>query len=506
MDTFVPIFAMADSYKASHFLMYPECSKMIAYGEFRTPMQGMKTDGIQDNRFVFYGMRHYIENYICKKWTLHDMEMAEMFFSTHNTQSSAYPFPKDLFESFITHNNGYFPVTIHALPEGTVAYTRTPVFMITAQDKYARLCTYLETLLTMVWYGSSVATISRYTKDIIKEGFVKSVDNELSYIMNSRLHDFGFRGCASVEQAMIGGSAHLLSFGGSDNMAACYHAQYNLNNKIPVANSIPAAEHSVMTAWCNEKEAMKNQVEVFGHGIFSVVMDSYDYDNALDTILPTISDAIKEKGGFIVIRPDSGDAIDQVVKGLKAAEKCFDTSLNSKGYKILHGAVVLQGDGIDYEKIREIQENVIGNGFSATCVAYGMGGNLLQKVNRDTMSFATKLCYIETQDGQSRDVMKTPRSGTGKTSLPGELFVGREAPGKPIMVYAKNEEICQQLENAMRLVYDNGPVPDAFDDIRTIRTRLEYEWSVVPPRGNPISKGLAAKIQQILIDRGHTAK
>jgi len=149
----------------------------------------------------------------------------------------------------------------------------------------------------------------------------------------------------------------------------------------------------------------------------------------------------------------------------------FRYRCNSKGYKILHGAVVLQGDGIDYATIREIQ--VIGNGFSATCVAYGMGGNLLQKVNRDTMSFATKLCYIETQDGQSRDVMKTPKSGTGKTSLPGELFVGREATGKPIMVYAKNEEICLQLENAMRLVIDNGPVADAFDDISTIRARLE---------------------------------
>jgi nicotinamide phosphoribosyltransferase len=378
--------------------------------------------------------------------------------------------------------------------------------MITAQDKYARLCTYLETLLTMVWYGSSVATISRYTKDVIKEGFAQSVDDELNPIINSRLHDFGFRGCTSVEQAIIGGSAHLLSFGGSDNMAACYHAQYNLNNQMPVANSIPATEHSVMTAWCSEKEALDKQVEVFGQSVFSVVMDSYDYDNALDTILPTVCDDIKKKGGFIVIRPDSGDPVDQVIKGLKAAEKCFESSINSKGYKVLHGAAVLQGDGIDYATIIKIQEKVLENGFSATCVAYGMGGNLLQKVNRDTMSFATKLCYIETHDGQSRDVMKTPKSGTGKTSLPGQLFVGREAPGKPIMVYDKNEEICQDLESAMRLVYDCGPVPGAFDDINTIRARLEREWSIVPPRGNPISKGLAGKIRQILLERGHVAK
>jgi hypothetical protein len=43
---------MTDSYKAGHFLMYPEAKSMTAYGEFREPMLGMKTGGQQDNRFV----------------------------------------------------------------------------------------------------------------------------------------------------------------------------------------------------------------------------------------------------------------------------------------------------------------------------------------------------------------------------------------------------------------------------------------------------------------------
>lgn len=37
--------------------------------------------------------------------------------------------------------------------------------------------------------------------------------------------DFGFRGCTSVEQSIIGGCAHLLSFVGSDTMSAAYYAQ-----------------------------------------------------------------------------------------------------------------------------------------------------------------------------------------------------------------------------------------------------------------------------------------
>ena len=48
-----------------------------------------------------------------------------------------------------------------------------------------------------------------------------------------------------------------------------------------------------------------------------------------------------------------------------------------------------------------------------------MGGGLLQKVNRDTMSFATKLSHIVYADGSQRDIMKAPSSDTSKTSLPG---------------------------------------------------------------------------------------
>jgi len=232
-------------------------------------------------------------------------------------------------------------------------------------------------------------------------------------------------------------------------------------------------------------------------------MDSYDYDNALDTILPSVADSVSKRGGFLVIRPDSGDPVEQVIKGLKAAEKCFPTSVNSKGYKVIKGAAVLQGDGINYENIREIQENIMENGFSAACVAYGMGGSLLQKVNRDTMSFATKLCYIKEHTGKTRDVMKTPKSGKGKTSLPGELFVAREGPGEPIKVYDKNDNQTAKLVSAMKIVYDNGPIAGAFDDLQTIRERVNHEWAHTACCGNPISKGLAEKIEKILIARGH---
>lgn len=46
-----------------------------------------------------------------------------------------------------------------------------------------------------------------------------------------------------MEQAIIGGSAHLLSFRGTDTMAAAYFAQQVLNEGRPVGVSVPASEH-----------------------------------------------------------------------------------------------------------------------------------------------------------------------------------------------------------------------------------------------------------------------
>lgn len=62
-----------------------------------------------------------------------------------------------------------------------------------------------------------------------------------------------------------------------------------------------------------------------------------------------------------------------------------------------------------------------------------MGGGLLQKVNRDTMSFATKLCFIKYKDGREVKVMKRPATESGKKSFPGMLKVKRNAQGIPVI-------------------------------------------------------------------------
>lgn len=41
-----------------------------------------------------------------------------------------FPFPKDMFLKFVHENNGYFPVKIQALPEGTCVHVHTPVYQV----------------------------------------------------------------------------------------------------------------------------------------------------------------------------------------------------------------------------------------------------------------------------------------------------------------------------------------------------------------------------------------
>jgi hypothetical protein len=41
-----------------------------------------------------------------------------------------FPFPKDMFLKFVRENNGYFPVKIQALQDGTCVHKHTPVYQV----------------------------------------------------------------------------------------------------------------------------------------------------------------------------------------------------------------------------------------------------------------------------------------------------------------------------------------------------------------------------------------
>ncbi|KAJ1723661.1 hypothetical protein LPJ61_005804, partial [Coemansia biformis] len=405
-----------------------------------------------------------------------------------------------LFLQFIREHGGYFPVRIETLPEGSVVYPHTPVMQISAEREYAPLVTYLETVLLMTWYPSTVATRSRRAWAALRRYYELTVDDDAWWTLGSRLHDFGFRACTCVEQSMLGGAAHLLTFDGTDTLSAAYHVQYQLNGGRPVGTSIPATEHSVMTAFRSEREAVLRLIDAYGDGVYACVMDSYDYARALAAVLPAVAEKKLAKGGVLVVRPDSGDQVDAVLEGLRAAERVFGSTTNAKGFRVITGASVIQGDGVTPASLARILEAVHRAGFSAQCVAFGMGGELLQKLNRDTMNMAVKLSSITYADGETRDMMKFPKGESSKMSLPGRFAVLADPAqaGAPVA-----HRSCDVPADASLLqpVYDCGPVAGhAWDDFDAVRARLADQWARLPLRADAVSSGLLA-YQKAINDR-----
>ncbi len=484
----IPIAVATDSYKQSHPFMVPEARFMSAYVEARRPF-GRGEDG----RIVHFGVRYFVERWLMRQWTLEDVASAKQFFATYNAGGTPHPFPEDLFLRFIRENNGWFPLRVKALRDGTVVHARTPQLVFEADGEYSRLVTWFESaMLQSVWYMSTVATLSRLVRTDIAAAFDTSVDDADRWKLDFRLHDFGLRGCTSSEQAIMGGAAHLLSSLGSDTCPAAYYAQYHCNEGQPVGSSIPATEHSVMTSYASEMQAVLRVVEQFGGGVFATVADSYDYQAFLDELVPQVAPLVKKAGGYHVVRPDSGDPIACVVDGLEALARAYGTTVNSKGYKVIDGAGVIQGDGIDRFVVKRILEAVLERGFSAENVAFGMGAGLLQNVNRDTCSFAMKLSHIVREDGSEFAAMKLPKGDLSKASLPGRFHVQRGPIGAESPVPTVYPEGAGDRPNLLEVVYDSGPVGFEFDNFSVVRERVESQWNALPMTATNLSPELLA--------------
>jgi nicotinamide phosphoribosyltransferase len=314
-----------------------------------------------------------------------------------------------------------------------------------------------------------VATLSLNARKIIETALIQSADDPASEIP-FKLHDFGARGVSSRESAMLGGMAHLVNFQGTDTVAALVAAREFYG--CPMAGySIPAAEHSTMTSWGRnrETEAYQSMLDHFAKpgSIIAVVSDSYDIDHAIAHIWgQKLKSKVIESGATIVIRVDSGDPVEQVLGALNKLDHAFGHRLNSKGFKLLNHVRVIQGDGIDLNTIQEILDTVLNAGYSASNVVFGMGGALLQKVNRDTQKFAYKVCEA-TIDGKRIPIRKEPVSDKGKWSKAGRQDLIRNTNGE-FQTITIPDSLNQSPDSVLQTVYVDGKLQNeaTFDEIR----------------------------------------
>ncbi len=441
-----------DSYKVSMWKQYPPGTETVySYASSR---------GGRYPKALFFGLQAALYR-LTIPVAADEVAEADKFWTAHGE-----PFNRAGWDEIVDKYNGLMPLCIWALDEGTLVPSNVPMFAVenTGGPSTSWCTTWLETmLLRAVWYPTTVATSSYTIKTLIAEYLMRSEGSIAT--LPFKLHDFGSRGVSSLESAMLGGMAHLVNFMGTDTAVSILAAEQFYNApRFATGFSIPAAEHSTITSWgrLNEANAYENMIRQFSKpdSIYAVVSDSYDIFNAVDNIWgDELRDLVISSGGTLVVRPDSGDPVEVLPRLISSLAARFGFTTNDKGYKVLNNVRLIWGDGINYQSISAILRVIVDMmGYSADNLAFGMGGALLQAVDRDTLKFAMK-CSSVTVNGNEVDVFKDPITDPGKKSLAGRFSVTSD-----MQVVPQGSVVDDQL----KLRFNNGAMANiqTFDQIR----------------------------------------
>jgi nicotinamide phosphoribosyltransferase len=406
------IITLTDSYKVGHWKMFPPDTQQTYFY--------LESRGGEFEQTAFFGLQHLIKKYLAGPVvTAKKIQRARKRFSKHFGRDDV--FNEQGWRYILDRHNGHLPIEIKAVPEGTVTDVSNILLSCTSTDeKCWWVPGYLEPLFVQLWYPITVCTLSGEIKKIIDHYMALTSDNPYS---GYKLHDFGFRGVSSPESAGIGGAAHLVNFKGTDTLKAMDLIEDYYGDD-DVAHSIPATEHSTITSWGEEHEleAYDNLLTQFPTGLVACVSDSYDIYNACENLWGNdLRTKVLSREGCLVIRPDSGDPGEVVFKLVQILGNKFGFTVNSKGFKVLNDKVrIIQGDGVDIKSISSILGKLAIYHWSAENIAFGSGGALLQKMNRDTQKFAYKLSAIR-RSNVWHDVFKKPVGDSVKVSKKGRL-------------------------------------------------------------------------------------
>ena len=428
------------------------------------------------------GLQYIVKAHFAGKvFTLEDVEEARKFAEQHfggNPQC----FNCEGWKNLYAKHGGVLPLRIKAVKEGSVVGAQNALVTVENTDpEFYWITNWAETLLLQVWYPITVATLSRAIKQVIGEALVRTGDPaQLPY----KLHDFGFRGVSSPESAAIGGAAHLFNFLGTDNLAGIELLQQYYGAGM-AGVSIPASEHSTITAWGREHEvdAYENILNNVPEGIVACVSDSYDiYKAVRDLWGGKLRDKVMQRKGTLVIRPDSGEAVTVLEQIFNIAAQSFGYEVNRKGWKVLAPQVrFIQGDGVNYHTIQNMISQLTRRGWSMDNWSFGMGGALLQQLNRDTLRFALKCSAIDI-DGQWHDVYKQPITDPGKDSRAGRFVLLKE--GSEFITEKQEPGRAFGGTDQLEVVLEDGVLrrEQTLDEIRAIASSYDvYDKKTARP-------------------------
>lgn len=447
---------LIDFYKAVHAEMLPKnITKSVSY--FTPRMSRVK----RWDKVVMFGLQGFIKTYLIDYFNeeFFDKPFEEIIYEYKRIMDASLgkdAYKIDKIESL--HKLGYLPIEIVALPEGTIVPMHVPMFGITNTHKdFAWLPQSLESLISAeMWHPMLAATVGMTYRGIVNHYYDLTCEDNIP--RSKALGAFDFRGEECLESAVKAGAGWCLSFLNTATVPTIPYLEKNYFcdcTKESVAYGSPSTEHSVM---CSNYAVDGDEItllrrlltEIYPNTSFSAVLDSYDYWNIIDNILPQLKTEIMNHNGCMLMRGDSGDCVEVVTKTVFKLWEEFGGTVNSKGYKVLDPHVkAIYGDSITVQRCEEIYRILMKNGFACSNVALGVGSfsfqcieedGVLKPFTRDTFSSCIKATYCEI-NGKPFPIFKNPKDGGFKKSQKGCCIVYTRCDGS---IYYEDELTWEQ--------------------------------------------------------------
>lgn len=447
---------LIDFYKAVHAEMLPKnITKSVSY--FTPRMSRVK----RWDKVVMFGLQGFIKTYLIDYFNeeFFDKPFEEIIYEYKRIMDASLgkdAYKIDKIESL--HKLGYLPIEIVALPEGTIVPMHVPMFGITNTHKdFSWLPQSLESLISAeMWHPMLAATVGMTYRGIVNHYYDLTCEDNIP--RSKALGAFDFRGEECLESAVKAGAGWCLSFLNTATVPTIPYLEKNYFcdcTKESVAYGSPSTEHSVM---CSNYAVDGDEItllrrlltEIYPNTSFSAVLDSYDYWNIIDNILPQLKTEIMNHNGCMLMRGDSGDCVEVVTKTVFKLWEEFGGTVNSKGYKVLDPHVkAIYGDSITVQRCEEIYRILMKNGFACSNVALGVGSfsfqcieedGVLKPFTRDTFSSCIKATYCEI-NGKPFPIFKNPKDGGFKKSQKGCCRVYTRCDGS---IYYEDELTWEQ--------------------------------------------------------------
>ena len=476
---------LTDGYKTSHHKMYPEGTEMV-YSNF-TP-RSVKFMPNEAKKILVFGIQYtakYIKDVFDKEFFSQPKEKVIPEIKKFISSYVGSDYDVSHFEKL--HDLGYLPIEIHALPEGTISKPQIPILTyFNTKKEFYWVTNFLETLIsTLLWKPLHSASMAYGFKKILVEYCLETDKKSIDFV-DFQGHDFSERGMQGIESALSSGMGFTTCFKGSDTLPVLWGNEYYYKEENS-AFSVPASEHAVMTSYGKESEenAFNRILDLYPTGIVSIVSDSYDFWKIHTETIYNLKDKIMKRDGKTVFRGDSGEPID-IICGLShkyssydeyaeymiAQDKipnqaeykgqiellweCFGGTTNEQGYKILDSHCgAIYGDGIGFERMKEISRILKEKGFASTNVVYGIGSFSMGYATRDSQGSAVKAtaCIVK---GEFREIFKDPITDSGKKSAKGLLMVYLDENGEYALKDQCTWEEVYSEKNQLKPIFKDG--------------------------------------------------